>query len=598
MIELLEHNVETYQNLCKEIEKHNKVALIQATATGKSYIISKYIEEHCHNALILVPANAIGDQWKKLLPNTEVKTYQAMAKRIEGEYDLIVADEMHHLGSDVWGQKFIEYFMQNPGQKVIGATATEIRYLDNSRDMVKELFDGVAVYGVDITGAINQGILPTFKYVSAYYGTEEDYNEYREKCGRIADKEQSEELSRRLELCIQNQISIKEAMHENLNTKDHKIIVFLNGICEIEQAVKMFHDIFPNCECNYVSSKESTKANDEAITKYQTSDAHISILFAIDMLNEGVHIGGTDCVVMFRNTISPQIYFQQLGRALSAKVSYEPIVFDFACNSSSIAKIEKHEDAISDVITRINGVISDKKRKIIIQSYVADLESILQDISDRLTNCLTEYEKEYIQIHTEMSCAKLAKDLNRPYSTIYNYAKRENIMLADDRKWFSEDEDNYLRENAGKKRLHELAKDMDREENSIKCRCEYLGILYKKCGAKEEHLEYVKNNTDKTARQIATVLGIEISRVYAYAKKLGLHLKKTPQNEWTETEDEYLRKNAFSKTNTEIGKALGRSEYAVQTRMNRIGIRKRGGHDRRYKTSPTTQPLDIKTDLH
>ena len=61
MIELLEHNVETYQNLCKEMEKHNKVALIQATGTGKSYIISKYIEEHCHNALILVPANAIGE---------------------------------------------------------------------------------------------------------------------------------------------------------------------------------------------------------------------------------------------------------------------------------------------------------------------------------------------------------------------------------------------------------------------------------------------------------------------------------------------------------------------------------------------------------
>lgn len=203
MIELLEHNVETYQNLCKEMEKHNKVALIQATGTGKSYIISKYIEEHCHNALILVPANAIGDQWQKLLPNVEVKTYQAMAKGIDGEYDLIVADEMHHLGSDVWGQKFIEYFMQNPEQKVIGASATEIRYLDNARDMVKELFDGVAVYGVDITDAINKGILPTFKYISAYYGTEEDYNKYHEKCDKIADKELAKELSRRLELCIQ-----------------------------------------------------------------------------------------------------------------------------------------------------------------------------------------------------------------------------------------------------------------------------------------------------------------------------------------------------------------------------------------------------------
>lgn len=589
MIELLPHNIPTYGSVVESMDEHKKVILTQATGTGKTYVAGKFIEEHSERPLILVPSFAIGKQWEKLGLNAEIATYQSMHKIDFSQYDLFVPDEVHHLGSEVWGKKFIESVMNNPNTRVLGLTATEIRYLDNSRDMAEELFGGIAVRGVDLAEAINKGILPTFKYVSAYYGTEEDYNEYREKCGRIADKEQSEELSRRLELCIQNQISIKEAMHENLNMKDHKIIVFLNGICEIEQAVEMFRDIFPNCECNYVSSKENSKANDEAINKYQTSDAHISILFAIDMLNEGVHIDGTDCVVMFRNTISPQIYFQQLGRALSAKADYEPVVFDFACNSSSIAKIEKHENAISDAITRINGVISDKKRKIIIHSYVADLETILQDISDRLANCLTEYEKEYIQKHTEMSCAKLAKELNRPYSTICNYAKRENIMLAVDRKWFSEDEDNYLRENANKKRLHELAKDMNREENSIKRRCEYLGIRYKKCGAKEEHLEYVKSNTDKTARQIAIVLGVEISRVYAYAKKLGLHLKKAPQNEWTETEDEYLRKNAFSKTNAQIGKALGRSEYAVQTRINRIGIKKRSDHDRGNKAIATTQ---------
>lgn len=303
MIELLEHNVETYQKLCNEMEKHNKAALIQATGTGKSYIISKYIEEHCHNALILVPANAIGDQWQKLLPDVEVKTYQAMAKGIDGEYDLIVADEMHHLGSDVWGQKFIEYFMQNPEQKVIGASATEIRYLDNARDMVKELFDGVAVYGVDITDAINKGILPTFKYISAYYGTEEDYNKYHEKCDKIADKELAKELSRRLELCIQNQISIKEAMTNNLNLENHKIIVFLNGICEIDQAKRMFRDIFPDCECNHVSSKQQSQVNEESIKRYKESEAHISkqTIDSIEAYNENSKTGATAKFSIYAN---------------------------------------------------------------------------------------------------------------------------------------------------------------------------------------------------------------------------------------------------------------------------------------------------------
>lgn len=336
MIELLEHNVETYQNLCKEMEKHNKVALIQATGTGKSYIISKYIEEHCHNALILVPANAIGDQWQKLLPDVEVKTYQAMAKGIDGEYDLIVADEMHHLGSDVWGQKFIEYFMQNPSQKVIGATATEIRYLDNARDMVEEIFDGIAVRGVDLATAIDKGILPTFKYITSYLGTEDDYNAMREKCNMVHNEKKRKELSARLEMCIKNQVSIKEAMLENLNMNSHRIIVFLNGICEIDEAIKMFGDIFPGCECHSVHKKNPRNTNKAELKAFQDSAAHITLLFAIDMLNEGIHVNGADCIVMFRNTISPQVYFQQLGRALSSGKKDTPTIFDFSCNHQNI----------------------------------------------------------------------------------------------------------------------------------------------------------------------------------------------------------------------------------------------------------------------
>ena len=414
MIELLEHNVETYKNLCDEMEKHNKVALIQATGTGKSYIISKYIEEHCHNALILVPANAIGNQWQKLLPDTEVKTYQAMAKGIDGEYDLIVADEMHHLGSDVWGQKFIEYFMQNPNQKVIGTTATEIRYLDNSRDMAKEIFDGIAVYGVDIADAINNGILPTFKYISAYYGSEEDYKMYREKCEKITDRDLSKEFSNRLELCVQNQTSIKEAMHDNLNTGKHKIIAFLNGVCEIDQAKKMFHDIFPNCECNYVSSKEKNKTNREAIKHYQTSEAYISVLIAIDMLNEGVHIDGTDCVVMFRNTISPQIYFQQLGRALSAKNSCKPVIFDFACNSANLKSIEILGDEYTNIISMLNRNIHSKKKKIIIKSYSAELSELLSQIDGFVSRKkITGTEAKYILDHQDEQITDIAKAISR-----------------------------------------------------------------------------------------------------------------------------------------------------------------------------------------
>ena len=44
----------------------------------------------------------------------------------------------------------------------------------------------------------------------------------------------------------------------------------------------------------------------------------LKLLFCIDMLNEGVHVEGVDGVILFRPTVSPIIYKQQIGRALCA----------------------------------------------------------------------------------------------------------------------------------------------------------------------------------------------------------------------------------------------------------------------------------------
>ena len=225
MIELLEHNKHTYADLCEKMEKHNKVALVQATGTGKSYIIGKYLEEHKGKTLILVPTNAIGDQWEKLMAETDcdvtIDTYQGMAAHIEDEsgYDIVIADEMHHLGSDVWGTAFINLFMQNTTQKVIGTTATEIRYLDNSRDMVEELFNGVAARGCDLRTAIENGILPSFAYVSVWYGNDKDYEEYAKKAEKIKDNDIRERTIGKLELCKQNQKSIDHPKMPQLDTR-------------------------------------------------------------------------------------------------------------------------------------------------------------------------------------------------------------------------------------------------------------------------------------------------------------------------------------------------------------------------------------------
>lgn len=576
MIELLEHNVETYKNLCEEMEKHNKVALIQATGTGKSYIISKYTEEHCHDALILVPTKAIGNQWQKLLPNAEVKTYQAMAKGIEGEYDLIVADEMHHLGSDVWGQRFIEYFLRNTEQKVIGATATEIRYLDNARDMVEEIFNGVAVRGVDLATAIDKGILPTFKYVTAYYGSEEDFDEYREKINSIEDIEQRNDISKRLEMCLQNRISIKTAMYENLSMAKHNIIVFLNGLCEIDEAVEMFTDMFPDCECNYVSSKRSNGENEASISRFQQSTKQISILLAVDMLNEGVHIEGVDACVMFRNTESPQVYFQQMGRALDTNGGSDRVIFDFACNAKSIkANISDNEEV--NTIRSINAKIRDKKKKIILKTYEEDVYDIFRTVNEAISMHLTEHQKKFILENTNKTASELSKILGKDISSICKFCKKNGIVLSRGGRLFSEDQKRYIR-NHTDMTYTELSKALAVSYDAIRAFCDRNGIVVKKnknvcLRLSEEQKHYIRNHTDMTYKDVSEKIGIseQTVRNYCYYNAIQMNKKKEIKKMQKE-EIDFIKNNASNMTSEDIAKHLGRTPSGIRQYCKRNGI--------------------------
>ena len=70
------------------------------------------------------------------------------------------------------------------------------------------------------------------------------------------------------------------------------------------------------------------------------NSAHLKLLFCIDMLNEGVHVDDVDGVILLRPTVSPIIYLQQIGRALSAGSGKTPVIFDLVNNFDSLSCID------------------------------------------------------------------------------------------------------------------------------------------------------------------------------------------------------------------------------------------------------------------
>ena len=84
----------------------------------------------------------------------------------------------------------------------------------------------------------------------------------------------------------------------------------------------------------YLSGKNKTGERIRAYNDLQDDNKELEILFAVDILNEGVDIPGVNMVLFLRPTESSTIFIQQLGRGLRKydNKDYIPVV-DFIGNN-------------------------------------------------------------------------------------------------------------------------------------------------------------------------------------------------------------------------------------------------------------------------
>lgn len=208
-LQLYNHNLETYENIKKEWKKSNKVAVVQATGTGKTYVILRVLEDFANaKTLVLAPTYHILNHIREnniVNHNTEYMTYTKLsymtAEEISKlEYDLIIVDEFHRCGAKQWGRAVKLLFAVNSKSKILGTTATHIRYLDKSKDMAEELFDNYIATKIDLIDAINKELLPLPMYVGALYDYDKELNNMRDKIKKSKNSQnQKLELLKKLD---------------------------------------------------------------------------------------------------------------------------------------------------------------------------------------------------------------------------------------------------------------------------------------------------------------------------------------------------------------------------------------------------------------
>ena len=202
-LRLFEHNEKAYHAAVRMMDQYGKAAIVHPTGTGKSYIAFKLIEDNPEKVVIwLSPSEYIfKTQLESLkrnnpdfpLANVHFYTYAKLMCCTQAQLDEIAAqkpayiilDEFHRAGAECWGESTVALLKLCPNTKLLGSIATNIRYLDNNRDMAEELFDGHIASDMNLGEAVVRGILPAPKYVTTVYQYQKALAKYQARVDNL-----------------------------------------------------------------------------------------------------------------------------------------------------------------------------------------------------------------------------------------------------------------------------------------------------------------------------------------------------------------------------------------------------------------------------
>uniref|UniRef100_UPI00405732F4 Helicase associated domain protein n=1 Tax=Agathobacter sp. TaxID=2021311 RepID=UPI00405732F4 len=359
-LDLFEHNRKAYEAACRMMETEGKAAVIHPTGTGKSFIGFKLAlecpdkgivwlspSEHIFRTQVENVMDAMGmERGGTPFPNVTFLTYaklmhnEGIIENLSPGY--IILDEFHRCGAAEWGQSVKLLLEAHPNAKVLGFSATNIRYLDSQRDMAQEIFGGNIASEMSLGEAIGRGILPAPTYICAVYDWQAGWKALKKRVEQMKHshkQKENEALLEQMRRALSNAEGPDRIFERHMQKKKGKYIVFCSGREHMEEMAacvpKWFAkvDRHPHVYKVCYDRPESGLVFEEF--KKDESD-RLRLLFSIDMLNEGIHVGHLDGVILLRPTVSPILYLQQIGRGLAVGGSSRPLVFDLVNNFDSL----------------------------------------------------------------------------------------------------------------------------------------------------------------------------------------------------------------------------------------------------------------------
>ena len=211
-----------------------------------------------------------------------------------GEFDYVIVDEAHHTAArtrDAVVRHFQPRFM-------LGLTATDFR--GDGKD-IYAYYDDVVAASVPLERALMDGLL-----------TPIDFRGYSDPIDRdaLADAIEARSRSRRV-FQPQDDERTVQAMLQALDHEfngERRTLVFCASLAQMDR----YQQLIPGSRT--VSGRESR--DEQVATVEAFNEGEFDVLLSRDVLNEGIDVPHANALIFLRNTESPVVFLQQLGRGL------------------------------------------------------------------------------------------------------------------------------------------------------------------------------------------------------------------------------------------------------------------------------------------
>lgn len=230
-------------------------------------------------------------------------------------FDYVVIDEFHHAAAATY-RRLLGHFAP---AFLLGLTATPDR---TDQSDILSLCDDNLVFTRNLFEGIQAKLLAPFHY----YGILDESVDYREvpwRNGRF----DPEQLSNKLATLAR----ARHALREWRSRAQTRTLAFCVSIRHAEYMAAQFQKAGVASAAVYAGS-----ALGRAQALEQLRDGQLSVVFSVDLFNEGVDLPGIDTVMMLRPTESKILFLQQLGRGLRLSDGKQHlVVLDFIGNHQS-----------------------------------------------------------------------------------------------------------------------------------------------------------------------------------------------------------------------------------------------------------------------